>query len=93
LNELELPVAKPTFVYCDNQAAIQMSSHDAHHFRAKHIDIRHHFIREHKERGEIEVCYVPTNEQPADIFTKALGAKRFCYLRKLNNIGFIQHFN
>ncbi|XP_074356783.1 secreted RxLR effector protein 161-like [Apium graveolens] len=53
------------------------------HGRSKHIDIRYHFIREFVERGEIELKHVSTNEQKADVLTKALGAVKFESMRDL----------
>jgi hypothetical protein len=47
------------------------------HFRTKHIDIHHHFLRDHAIKGDIVISYMRTNEQLADIFTKPLDEKRF----------------
>ena len=62
----------PTVVYCDNQAAIHMTSSEEFHPRTKHIDVRHHFIKQEIERGNIMVKYVNTKEQAADMMTKSL---------------------
>ncbi|GJT93813.1 retrovirus-related pol polyprotein from transposon TNT 1-94 [Tanacetum coccineum] len=51
-----------------------------HHFKTKHIDIRYHFIKEHVERGTVEIYFVGTEYQLADLFTKALPKERFEYL-------------
>ena len=56
------------------------------HSRTKHIEIRHHFIRDHVARGDIELAYVPTKDQLADIFMKPLDDARFCYLSNELNI-------
>ena len=53
-----------------------------YHDRSKHIDTRYHFIRECIEQGKVEVDHVRTEEQLADIFTKALGRVRFLELRQ-----------
>nr|GFB23811.1 retrovirus-related Pol polyprotein from transposon TNT 1-94 [Tanacetum cinerariifolium] len=50
------------------------------HSRSKHIDIRHHFIREQVEKGVVELYFVTTDYQLADIFTKALPRERFEFL-------------
>jgi hypothetical protein len=55
---------------CDNESAIRMTNNPVEHSRTKHIDIRHHFLRDHLQKGDIEVFYVSTENQLADIFTK-----------------------
>jgi len=57
----------------DNMSAIVLSKNPVHHDRSKHIDTRYHFLRECIEEGKVEVDYVGTEEQLADLFTKALG--------------------
>ena len=71
---------------CDNESAIKIAYNPVQHSRTKHIEIRNHFIRDHVARGDIELCYVPTKDQLADIFTKPLDEARFCYLRNELNI-------
>ena len=69
-------------VYCDNTSAINISKNPVQHSRTKHIDIRHHFIRELVENKSVVIEHVATDMQLADIFTKALDASRFISLRK-----------
>jgi hypothetical protein len=58
---------------CDNESAIPMADNPVEHSRTKHIDIQYHFLRNHQQRGGgIEIAYVSTKEQLADIFTKPL---------------------
>ena len=71
---------------CDNQSAIKISLNPVQHSKTKHIDIRHHFIREHIKLGDIEVHFIHTEEQLADIFTKPLDEARFRELRHELNI-------
>jgi hypothetical protein len=71
---------------CDNESAIKIAYNPVQHTRTKHIEIRHHFIRDHVARGDIELAYVATKDQLADIFTKPLDEARFCYLRHELNI-------
>nr|GEU41363.1 copia protein [Tanacetum cinerariifolium] len=59
-------------LYCDNRSAIALCCNNVQHSRTKHIDIRHHFIREQVERGVVELYFVTTDYQLANIFTKAL---------------------
>ncbi|GJT21036.1 retrovirus-related pol polyprotein from transposon TNT 1-94 [Tanacetum coccineum] len=59
-------------LYYDNKSAIALCCNNVQHSRSKHIDIRHHFIREQVEKGVVELYFVRTEYQLADIFTKAL---------------------
>nr|GEY15362.1 hypothetical protein [Tanacetum cinerariifolium] len=60
--------------------AIAISCNPVQHLRTKHIVIRYHFIKDHVEKGSIELYFVKTDYQLADLFTKALSADRFNYL-------------
>ena len=71
---------------CDNESAIMIAYNPVDHSRTKHIDIRHHFLRDHSIKGDIDISYVRTENQLADIFTKPLDEKRFCELRSELNI-------
>jgi hypothetical protein len=73
----------PIKLYEDNQSCIAMTKNSTHHNRSKHIDIRYHFIRDLIESKTIEILYVKTQEQIADIFTKPLPSTTFLGLRKL----------
>lgn len=77
---------KPTTIYCDNKSAIAMAKNPVHHSRTKHIAIKYHFLREAEANKEIQVDYCPTEEQLADIFTKALPRPKFEELRKMLGI-------
>jgi hypothetical protein len=67
-------------LYCDNKSAIALCCNNVQHSRSKHIDIRHHFIREQVEKGIVELYFVRTEFQLADIFTKALPRERFQFI-------------
>nr|GEW60262.1 retrovirus-related Pol polyprotein from transposon TNT 1-94 [Tanacetum cinerariifolium] len=67
-------------IYCDSKSTIAISYNPVQHSRTKHIAIHYHFINEHVEKGTIEVCFVKTDYQMADIFIKALLVDRFNYL-------------
>jgi hypothetical protein len=71
---------------CDNERAIRMADNPVENSRTKHIDIRHHFLRDHQQKGDIEVFYISTENQLADIFTKPLDEKTFCRLRSELNV-------
>nr|GFA40357.1 retrovirus-related Pol polyprotein from transposon TNT 1-94 [Tanacetum cinerariifolium] len=74
--------ALPTdrFNYLVRRLAIAISCNLVQHSRTKHIAVRYHFIKEHVEKGTIELYFVKTDYQLADIFTKALPIDRFNYL-------------
>jgi hypothetical protein len=55
---------------CDNESAIRMADNPVEHSRTKHIAIRYHFLRNHQQKGDIEIAYISTKEQLANIFTK-----------------------
>ncbi|GJV24277.1 hypothetical protein Tco_1376972 [Tanacetum coccineum] len=67
-------------LYCDNMSAIALCCNNVLHSRDKHIDIRHHFICEQVEKGVVELYFVRTEYQLADIFTKALPRERFEFI-------------
>nr|GEU76593.1 retrovirus-related Pol polyprotein from transposon TNT 1-94 [Tanacetum cinerariifolium] len=67
-------------MYCDSKAAIAISCNPVQHSRTKHIDVRYHFIKEKVEKGIVELLFVGTEYQLADLFTKALPEERFKYL-------------
>ncbi|GJT04624.1 retrovirus-related pol polyprotein from transposon TNT 1-94 [Tanacetum coccineum] len=67
-------------LYCDNISAIALCCNNVQHSRSKHIDIRHHFIREQVENNVVELYFVTMDYQLADIFTKALPRERFKFL-------------
>jgi hypothetical protein len=71
---------------CDNEGAIKLADNPVNHSRTKHIDIHHHFLRDHQAKGDIAVQHVRTEFQLADIFTKPLDESRFCALRHELNI-------
>jgi hypothetical protein len=71
---------------CDNESAIHMADNPVEHSRTKHIDIRYHFLKDHQQKGDIEIAYVNTHNQLADIFTKPLDEKTFSKLRNELNI-------
>ncbi|GKF08075.1 hypothetical protein Tco_0042299 [Tanacetum coccineum] len=67
-------------LYCNNRSAIALCCNNVQHSRSKHIDIPHHFIREQVEKGMVELYFLTTNYQLADIFIKALPREQFEFL-------------
>ena len=69
-------------IMCDNISAINLSKNPIQHSRTKHIEIRHHFLIDHTQKGDIILQFIPTENQLADIFTKPLGEEQFCKIRQ-----------
>nr|GFC64634.1 retrotransposon protein, putative, unclassified [Tanacetum cinerariifolium] len=67
-------------LYCDNKSAIALCCNNVQHSRAKHIDVRYHFIKELVENEIVELYFVRMEYQLADIFTKPLPRERFNFL-------------
>jgi hypothetical protein len=72
LDKVEIEHSFPKLIKGDNRGAIALTKNTRDHGKVKHIDIRHHYIRELLESGEISVEYVPSAENLADLFTKPL---------------------
>jgi len=68
-------------LYCDNASAINLTKNPIQHSKTKHIEIRHHFIRDHTQKDGIEIMFVKTKNQLVDLFTKPLAHDRFSKLR------------
>jgi Reverse transcriptase (RNA-dependent DNA polymerase) len=72
--ELDIfPLSTPIPIYSDNQSALEITENPKNYRKAKHIDIRYHAVRHYILEGKVEVDYIPTDNQPADILTKPLG--------------------
>ncbi|GJV77777.1 copia protein [Tanacetum coccineum] len=71
-------------IMCDNKGAIDLSKNPVQHSRTKHIEIRHHFLRDNVQKGHISIEKVPSVDNIADILTKPLKRESFNYLREMN---------
>ena len=76
-----IKVRRPCVVYEDNSAALKIANNATAIKRTKHIDVRHHFLREHVNQGTIKILPVSTKEQLADVMTKVLGKVTFLRFR------------
>jgi hypothetical protein len=77
---------------CDNESAVKIDNSLVQNSRTKHIDICHHFLRDHVAKGDIILEGVRSKDQLADIFTKPLDKTRFCMLRNELNILDLKNF-
>jgi hypothetical protein len=83
LEEFGYPQVSATKIFEDNQGCIALARNPVLHKRTKHIEIRYHFIRERIESKQVQLEYVPTQKQLADIMTKALPKPQFETLRSM----------
>ena len=81
LIDIPVPVVKCT-AFEDNMSTIAVARAPSMLPRTKHIGIKYHHFRSFVQQGKIDINYVSTNEQMADIFTKPIPAGQFKYLRK-----------
>ena len=85
LAEIGVPLERTgTTVYSDSQSAMHMANNPTSG-RAKHIDIKYHFVKEARERGVVNFKYVHTSEQAADLMTKALAKAKVVQFRNILN--------
>ncbi|KAK2989892.1 hypothetical protein RJ640_019475 [Escallonia rubra] len=85
LSELHLAPSTPPKLWCDNMGSVYLSLNPVFHARTKHVEIDYHFVRERVARKALDVRFISTVDQPADIFTKPLSLPRFRVLwSKLN---------
>lgn len=71
-HDLGEKIATPIKIFCDNMGAIEVARNPTHHFKSKHIDVKYHFVRDLVESKEIELAYISSAANVADIMTKAL---------------------
>jgi hypothetical protein len=83
LSNLGLLVDAPIVIYCDNINSILLANNLVYHARTKHIEVHYHFIREKILAKEIDLIHVSTEDQVADIFTKALSTDKLKKFRKM----------
>ncbi|MCO5579998.1 hypothetical protein L7F22_033864 [Adiantum nelumboides] len=81
LGDLGIQVQRPVAIHCVNLSSIQLAQNPVFHAKTKHIEVHYHFIRERVLDGSIDLTFVRTDEQVANIFTKALGAEKLQQFR------------
>ncbi|XP_060190401.1 uncharacterized mitochondrial protein AtMg00810-like [Lycium barbarum] len=81
LQELHVSPTSPSTIFCDNISSIYLAQNPVQHARTKHVEIDIHFVREKVAAGVLRVQYVPSQDQLADLLTKALPSPRLLFLR------------
>jgi len=76
----------PVVIYYDNISSILLVNNSVYHARTKHIEVHYHFIREKVIAKEIDLIHVSTEDQVANIFTKALGTNKLRKFRKMLSV-------
>ena len=82
LSDLQQKIEEPTVICCDNMSAIAMTKNPIFYTRTKHIELRHHFIRDLVGEGEIQLQFISTNDQPIDVLTKAAIVDKMEWFKK-----------
>ncbi|WMV14413.1 hypothetical protein MTR67_007798 [Solanum verrucosum] len=86
LGDLYIQLSSPSTIYCDNISSIYLAHNPIHHACTKHIEIDIHFVREKVASGVLQVRYVPSADQLADLLMKSLPYAQFSFLRDKLNI-------
>ena len=76
---------------CDSTSAINLTKNPAMHSRTKHIEIRHHFLRDHVSKSDCGIKFIDSEHQLVDIFTKPLARDMFFHIR--NELGILDASN
>jgi len=86
LEAVGIQLQAPLCIWCDNQAAIAVANREGTHKAKKHIDIKYHYVQQLVEKNLIEVAYIPTKNNPADILTKCLTGRVFGHTLTNSNL-------
>ena len=83
LQDLWVKVPTLILIYCNHIISMHLAKNPVLHARTKHIEVHYHFVRERVLSGEVELRYVRTDLQVADIFTKALGSDKLQHFSEM----------
>jgi hypothetical protein len=81
LSDMQMQQIEPTPLLCDNQGVMKLAKNPVFHERTKHVEVHCHFIKQLVEDGSTELQYCLTEDQTADILTKALGPEKYVKFR------------
>jgi hypothetical protein len=80
---------EPTLIYWNNQSCVKLSKNPVFHNKSKHMEIKYHFIRDMVQKGAMELRYISTDEQIANILTKLLSRVKYEYFK--DKLGMMQN--
>lgn len=86
LSEFGINTEKPIKIFCDNQSCVKLADNEKLSSRTKHIDVRYHFVKDLVKTSVIDLIYVPTEMNVADLMTKPLSGVRIEKLTKIMNM-------
>jgi len=81
LTDLQVPSVSAPTIWCDNLGATYFSANPIFHARTKHVEVDYHFVRDRVAKKEIQIRFVPSRDQHADVFTKPLPVASFTTFR------------
>jgi histone deacetylase 1/2 len=81
LTDLQVPSVSAPTIWCDNLGATYLSVNPIFHARIKHVEVDYHFVRDRVAKKEIQIRFVPSRDQLADVFTKPLPVASFTAFR------------
>jgi histone deacetylase 1/2 len=81
LTDLQVPSVSAPTIWCDNLGATYLSANHIFHARTKHVEVDYHFVRDRVAKKEIQIRFVPSRDQLADVFTKPLPVASFTAFR------------
>jgi histone deacetylase 1/2 len=81
LTDLQVPLVCAPTIWCDNLGATYLSANPIFHARTKHVEVDYHFVRDRVAKKEIQIRFVPSRDQLADVFTKPLPVASFTAFR------------
>jgi len=81
LTDLQIPSTSAPIIWCDNLGATYLSANPIFHARTKHVEVDYHFVRDRVAKKEIQIRFISSQDQLADVFTKPLPTSSFTAFR------------
>jgi histone deacetylase 1/2 len=81
LTDLQVPSVSAPTIWCDNLGVTYLFANLIFHARTKHVEVDYHFVRDRVAKKKIQICFIPSQDQLIDVFTKPLSAASFTAFR------------